>query len=172
MARRQYKSRLWHVDLVGTTHQNRKIQWASKPKWFGGTHRVEQPPVRKPFGAGLSKQPDLLIAPHPFQSLHLFLLAQPKNQVTVLPNTNEILTFYSHLVCKHILKGCSGGGEGISAPSQLLLAGSSGRVPWAPALLRKGAVPGLRGRGEGNSSGVWCLNSPRTADVAALLPVG
>jgi len=84
------------------------------------------------------------------------------------PNTNEILTFYSHLVCKHISKGCSGGGEGPSAPSQLLLAGSSGSTPRALALLQEGAAPGLRGRGEGNSSRVWCLNSPRTTDVAAL----
>lgn len=77
--------------------------------------------------------------------------------------------FYPCLVCKHSLKGCSGRGEGISSPSQLLLARSSGRAPQAPALLQEDAASGLkRGREERNSSGIWCLNYPWTADVAAL----
>lgn len=82
---------------------------------------------------------------------------------------NKILTFYPRLVCKHISKGCSGGGEGISAPSQLLLAGSSDHAPWALALLRESATPGLRGRKGGNGSGVWYLNLPQTTDVVLLL---
>lgn len=92
-------------------------------------------------------------------------------QIRVIPwpNTNEILTCYSRLVCKHILKGCGGEGEGISFPSQLLLAGSGSCAPWAPALLWEVAAPGLWGRGEGSSSGVWCLNSPQAADTALLL---
>lgn len=93
-------------------------------------------------------------------------------RMTPWPNTNEILTFYPCLVCKHIFKCCRGGGEGISTPSQLLLARSCGHAPRAPALLREGAASGLRRRGEGNGSRVWCLNRPRTADVAALSPVG
>lgn len=87
-------------------------------------------------------------------------------------NTNQILTFYPCLVCKHISKGHSGSGEGMSAPSQLPLARSGGRAPWALALLREGAASGLWGRGEGNGSGVWFMNWPRTAGVAALPPVG
>lgn len=65
--------------------------------------------------------------------------------------------FYPCLVCKHSLKGCSGREEGISSPSQLLLARSSGRAPQAPALLGEHAASGLKsGREERNSSGVWC----------------
>lgn len=60
-------------------------------------HCVGQPSVRKSYGAGLSEQPDLPIAPCPVQPLHLFLLGQSKNQVTeVFSNQNDSLAKHQH----------------------------------------------------------------------------